>query len=87
VLLPTLTLLLLLFLQVQDEVLANIAEKVKNFAVIYLVDIDEVPDFNGMYEIFDACTTMFFYRNKLSRIVVSSSVLWNCGNGRPHLVD
>lgn len=49
---------------VQDEVLANIAEKVKNFAVIYLVDIDEVPDFNGMYEIFDACTTMFFYRNK-----------------------
>jgi DIM1 family U5 snRNP protein len=47
---------------VQDEVLANIAEKVKNFAVIYLVDIDEVPDFNGMYEIFDACTTMFFYR-------------------------
>jgi DIM1 family U5 snRNP protein len=49
---------------VQDEVLANIAEKVKNFAVIYLVDIDEVPDFNGMYEIFDASTMMFFYRNK-----------------------
>jgi DIM1 family U5 snRNP protein len=49
---------------VQDEVLANIAEKVKNFAVIYLVDIDEVPDFNGMYEIFDASTCMFFYRNK-----------------------
>jgi DIM1 family U5 snRNP protein len=32
----------------QDEVLASIAEKVKNFAVLYLVDIDEVPDFNGM---------------------------------------
>lgn len=26
------------------------AEKVKNFAVIYLVDITEVPDFNTMYE-------------------------------------
>jgi DIM1 family U5 snRNP protein len=49
---------------VQDEVLFGIAEKVKNFAVIYLVDIDEVPDFNGMYELYDACTTMFFYRNK-----------------------
>jgi DIM1 family U5 snRNP protein len=49
---------------VQDEVLANIAEKVKNFAVIYLVDIDEVADFNTMYEIVDECTTMFFYRNK-----------------------
>jgi DIM1 family U5 snRNP protein len=46
------------------EVLFGIAEKVKNFAVIYLVDIDEVPDFNGMYELYDACTTMFFYRNK-----------------------
>jgi U5 snRNP protein, DIM1 family len=29
-----------------DEVLYGIAEKVKNFAVIYLVDITEVPDFN-----------------------------------------
>lgn len=49
---------------VQDEVLFGIAERVKNFAVIYLVDIDEVPDFNGMYELYDECTTMFFYRNK-----------------------
>lgn len=49
---------------VQDEVLASIAERVKNFAVIYVVDIDEVPDFIGMYELYDACTTMFFYRNK-----------------------
>lgn len=32
-----------------DEVLYNIAEKVKNFAVIYLVDITKVPDFNKMY--------------------------------------
>jgi DIM1 family U5 snRNP protein len=27
--------------------------KVKNFAVIYLVDTTEVPDFNNMYELFD----------------------------------
>lgn len=46
----------------QDQILASIAEKVKNFAVIYLVDIDEVPDFNAMYELYDDCTTMFFYR-------------------------
>jgi|EP00979_Chaetoceros_neogracilis_P000622 DIM1 family U5 snRNP protein len=49
---------------IQDEILMNIAEKVKNFAVIYVVDIDEVPDFCGMYELYDPCTTMFFYRNK-----------------------
>jgi hypothetical protein len=29
-----------------DESLYGVAEKVQNFAVIYLVDITEVPDFN-----------------------------------------
>jgi DIM1 family U5 snRNP protein len=29
-----------------DKTLSRIAELVKNFAVIYLVDLDEVPDFN-----------------------------------------
>jgi thiol-disulfide isomerase/thioredoxin len=29
-----------------DETLYGVAERVKNFAVIYLVDITEVPDFN-----------------------------------------
>lgn len=29
-----------------DETLNSVAEKVQNFAVIYLVDITEVPDFN-----------------------------------------
>jgi DIM1 family U5 snRNP protein len=48
----------------QDEVLYAIADIVKNFAVIYVVDIGKVPDFNNMYELYDACTTMFFYRNK-----------------------
>ncbi|KAG1203987.1 hypothetical protein G6F70_000894 [Rhizopus microsporus] len=47
-----------------DEILYSIAEKVKNFAVIYLVDITEVPDFNKMYELYDPCTVMFFFRNK-----------------------
>jgi Mitosis protein DIM1 len=49
---------------VMDETLFGIAEKVANFAVIYLVDITETPDFNDMYELYDACTVMFFYRNK-----------------------
>ena len=50
--------------QQQQKVLYKTAEKVKNFAVIYLVDISQVPDFNKMYELYDPCTTMFFYRNK-----------------------
>ena len=66
-----------------DETLYSVAEKVQNFAVIYLTDITEVSDFNKvhvfishssglymliliffdqMYELYDPCTVMFFYR-------------------------
>ena len=48
----------------QDEVLYRIADRVKNFAVIYVCDLDQVKDFNGMYELYDPCTIMFFFRNK-----------------------
>ena len=41
------------------------------FAVFYSVDNrprtadrPSVPDFNQMYELYDKCTVMFFYRNK-----------------------
>ena len=33
----------------QDDVLSKIADRVKNFAVIYLCDIEQTPDFNAMY--------------------------------------
>jgi U5 snRNP protein, DIM1 family len=42
----------------------GIAERVKNFAVIYVCDIDQVPDFKQMYELYDPVTLMFFFRNK-----------------------
>ena len=48
-----------------DETLYKVAEEVSNFAVIYLVDITQVPDFNTMYELYDPCTVMFFFRNRL----------------------
>ena len=47
-----------------DEIFYNIAERIKKFAVIYLCDIDEVSEFNEMYELYDPMTTMFFFRNK-----------------------
>ena len=49
---------------VMDETIAGAANKLKNMAVFYLVDITKVPDFNKMYELYDPCTMMFFYRNK-----------------------
>ncbi|ORY16737.1 mitosis protein DIM1-domain-containing protein [Clohesyomyces aquaticus] len=49
---------------VVDEQLAKIAPKVANFAAIYLVDLDQVPDFNSMYELYDPCSVLFFWRNK-----------------------
>lgn len=64
-----------------DETLYGVSDRVQNFAVIYLVDITQVPDFNKvrlpltmeeresadvamcqMYELYDPCTVMFFYR-------------------------
>ena len=48
------------------QILASVSEACKNFAVVYLVDISEVPDFNTMYELYDPCTTMFFFRNKVT---------------------
>jgi DIM1 family U5 snRNP protein len=47
-----------------DEHLYKIVDKVKKFAVVYVCDIKEVPDFNAMYELYDPCTLMFFWRNK-----------------------
>ena len=47
-----------------DELLYGIAELVKRFAVIYLVDIDQVTDFNKMYELYDPLAVMFFFRNR-----------------------
>ena len=47
-----------------DETLYKLAEEVSQFAVIYLVDISQVPDFNTMYELYDPCTVMFFFRNR-----------------------
>lgn len=47
------------------QILAGTAERMKNFAITYLVDISEVPDFNAMYELYDPCTVMFFFRNKV----------------------
>lgn len=46
------------------------------------VDIHAVPDFNTMYELYDPCTIMFFFRNKvgvpspLLRPESISTVLW-----------
>ncbi|KAK5186052.1 Thioredoxin-like 4A [Exophiala sp. CCFEE 6388] len=48
----------------QDEMLYKVADIVKNFAVIYVCDLDQVPDFKQMYELYDPVTLMFFFRNK-----------------------
>ncbi|CAK7229998.1 Thioredoxin-like 4A [Sporothrix bragantina] len=49
---------------VQTEMLRKIAPDVVNFAALYTCDISKVKDFNKMYELYDPCTLMFFWRNK-----------------------
>ena len=62
-----------------DEILYRISKDIANFAVVYLVDIKEVPDFNVMYELYDPCSIMFFFRNK--------HVLVDCGTGNNNKIN
>ncbi|PXF42192.1 Thioredoxin-like protein 4A [Gracilariopsis chorda] len=49
---------------IMDETLYRVAELVKNFAVIYLVDITQVTAFSEAFKLTDACSVMFFHRDK-----------------------
>lgn len=73
-----------------DEVLYQVAEKVKQWAVFYLVDITQVPDFNAMYELYDPCTVMFFWRNRHMMIDLgtgnNNKVNWALGS-KQELLD
>nr|XP_039326053.1 thioredoxin-like protein 4A [Saimiri boliviensis boliviensis] len=55
-----------------DKVLYSIIEKVKYSAVIFLMYITKVSDFNKMYELYDPCTIMSFFRNKYIMIVLGT---------------
>eukprot|EP00915_Cephaloidophora_sp_WS-2016_P005023 GHVH01006699.1.p1 GENE.GHVH01006699.1~~GHVH01006699.1.p1 ORF type:complete len:143 (+),score=16.92 GHVH01006699.1:39-467(+) len=74
----------------QDESLFKVAEDIKEFAVIYVVDITQVPDFNTMYELYDPTTLMFFYRNKHMMIDLgtgnNNKINWPI-TGRQELID
>ena len=75
---------------VMDDTLAKIAEKISSIAVVYCVDITKVPDFNKMYELYDPCTAMFFYRNKHMMIDLgtgnNNKINWAIRNGQ-ELID
>lgn len=47
-----------------DELLYKIAEKIRNQAAVYVCNIRQVTDFNGMYELYDPWCVMFFHHNK-----------------------
>eukprot|EP01013_Petalomonas_cantuscygni_P023918 TRINITY_DN45445_c0_g1_i1.p2 TRINITY_DN45445_c0_g1~~TRINITY_DN45445_c0_g1_i1.p2 ORF type:complete len:143 (-),score=25.16 TRINITY_DN45445_c0_g1_i1:49-477(-) len=53
---------------IMDHTLSSIAETLKQFAVIYLVDTRSVKDFTAMYELIDPVSVMFFWRNKIVQV-------------------
>ena len=55
-----------------DETLLEIEQEVIQFAVIFVVDISQVPDFNQLYELYDPMTVIFFYKNKLIEVDFST---------------
>ena len=58
--------------ELMDDLLYKVSKKIANYAVIYLVDTTEVPDFNKLYELYEDCATMFFYRNKHIQVDVGT---------------
>ena len=54
----------------QDEVLYKIAEQVKNFAVIYLCDLDQVPDFVSILDLCRPATTNRGARTKCTNSTI-----------------
>ncbi|PSN61980.1 thioredoxin-like protein 4A [Corynespora cassiicola Philippines] len=62
-----------------DEMLSKIQGMVKFFAVIYVVNNQEVDGFNAMYELYDPCTVMFFHRNK--------HIMCDFGTGNNHKIN
>lgn len=47
-----------------DEILSKCAPLLRRWAIIYLVDTKQVPEFNGMYELVDPVCLMFFWRTR-----------------------
>lgn len=55
-----------------DKTLAGVVVKLQNMAVIYTVDIEDIPDFNKMYELYDPVCIMFFFKNRHIRVDVGT---------------
>lgn len=47
-----------------DDVLREAAPALEASCRIYLIDINEVPDFSQQYDLYDPCTLMFFFRGR-----------------------
>eukprot|EP00747_Dinoflagellata_sp_TGD_P168044 gnl/TRDRNA2_/TRDRNA2_193584_c0_seq1.p1 gnl/TRDRNA2_/TRDRNA2_193584_c0~~gnl/TRDRNA2_/TRDRNA2_193584_c0_seq1.p1 ORF type:complete len:144 (+),score=17.97 gnl/TRDRNA2_/TRDRNA2_193584_c0_seq1:94-525(+) len=47
-----------------DENLAAVLSSIEAMCNVFLVDIDEVPEFTQQYELYDPCTLMFFFRGR-----------------------
>lgn len=61
--------------QQMDALLVQMAPKLRKYAVIYAVDTNQVPQFNGMYELGhdrDPFAVMFFYRGQHIRVDVGT---------------
>jgi len=63
-----------------DETLRSVADLVRNFCVVYVCNVDVVPDFNTMYELTETpVNLMFFFRNK--------HILVDLGTGNNNKID
>lgn len=57
----------------------KISSLIHNIAIIFTVDIEKVTDFNEMYELYEDCAIMFFFRNK--------HIMIDLGTGNNNKID
>uniref|UniRef100_A0A7S2TUJ5 mRNA splicing factor DIB1 n=1 Tax=Lotharella oceanica TaxID=641309 RepID=A0A7S2TUJ5_9EUKA len=62
-----------------DKILEKVMLSVYDIAIICTVDIEKVVDFNEMYELYDNCSVMFFFRNR--------HIMIDLGTGNNNKID
>lgn len=68
--------------QLLDEMLANVAKRVRNYCVVYAVDTKAVTEFDTLYELHDPddpYAIMFFFQNRHIKV--------DCGTGNNNRIN
>mmetsp|Transcript_18957 Transcript_18957/g.36457 ORF Transcript_18957/g.36457 Transcript_18957/m.36457 type:complete len:141 (+) Transcript_18957:9-431(+) len=62
-----------------DKILEKITILIQDIAIVFTVDVEKVIDFNEIYELYEDCAIMFFFRNR--------HIMVDLGTGNNNKID